>query len=167
VRPPSRPAALLLICLLGCGRDEAPPPIAPPPAPERAAPAEVPPPAAPVVIPAQAPDGTKVESQYTGEQQEPAGLPEDLPLYAGAIPISSMASPARGTIVNLRTTDPAASVFGWYQAELPKHGWIVERQSGAGGQHLVTAVKAGRKVTVLITTGAAGTQLLLTVLENH
>jgi hypothetical protein len=119
------------------------------------------------VIPAQAPDGQKVESRYTGEDQPPAGLPDDLPLYAQAIPISSMSSGERGTIVNLRSADPAEQVFAWYGAELPKHGWRIETQSGTGGQHLLTALKAGRKTTVLVTTGPAATQILLTVLEDR
>jgi hypothetical protein len=69
--------------------------------------------------------------------------------------------------VNLRSADPADQVFGWYQAELPKRGWVLEKQSGAAGQHLLTALKAGRKATVMITTGASSTQILLTVLQDH
>jgi hypothetical protein len=169
-----RSAALLLICASGCGRDETPPaPPAPPsvPAlpPRAAEPAPKPPaaPPSPVVLPAEVPGQGKTESQYTGEEQAPAGLPDDVPLYAQATPISSMSSPQRGTIVNLRSGDPADAIFGWYQAELPKRGWILEKQSGAGGQHLLTALKGGRKATVMITTGASATQILLTVLSEH
>lgn len=161
-------AALLLVLFCGCGRDETPPPADVPAAAPAAqtAPVEPAPELPPVVIQAETADGQKVESWYTGEQQAPAGLPDDLPLYERAIPISSMATQDRGTIVNLRSEDPAEPIFGWYQAELPKHGWLVEKQSGAGGQRLITARKGSRKATVLVTTGPNGTQLLLTVLED-
>ena len=127
------------------------------------------PPLPPVVVPARAliPDAPKGESQYTGEDQAPAGLPEVLPLYAQAIPISSMASPERGTIVNLRSADPAEQIFGWYAGRDAEARLDVEKQSGAGVQHLVTALKGARKATVLITTGPNGSQILLTVLEEH
>jgi hypothetical protein len=159
-----------LLCLfcgpVACKRTDVrppPPPIPPPPAEAAAPPAPPEPPVPPVASPAQAPEGPKVESRYTGEQQPPVGLPDDVPLYAQATPISSMASPDRGTIVNLRSTDSAEQVFAWYRDELAKRGWTIATQSGAGAQHLLTATKDTRKASVLITTGAA-TQILLTVL---
>jgi hypothetical protein len=78
-----------------------------------------------------------------------------------------MASADRGTIVNLRSADSPQQVFDWYVSEFPARGWRIETQSGAGGQHLLTAVKAGRKATLLVTTGSSATQILLTVLEDH
>jgi hypothetical protein len=78
-----------------------------------------------------------------------------------------MSSPERGTIVNLSSDDAAEQVSAWYGTELPASGWELEKQSGAAGTHLVTARKGGRKATVLITGGAQGTQILITVLEDR
>ncbi len=146
-------AFLLFLCWppVGAAAQDAPP--APPQAPAPGPPS-----------PAQAPEAPKAESRFTGEQQAPVGLPDDVPLYAQSTPISSMASPDRGTIVNLRTADPPEQVFAWYRDELAKRGWKIETQSGAGAHHLLTATKDSRKASVLITTGSA-TQILLTVLE--
>lgn len=94
-------------------------------------------------------------------------LPDDLPLYAQAIAVSSMSSPASGTVVNLRSTDAPEQVFGWYRDEFPKRGWVVEQQDGAAGQHLVTALKGGRKASVLISAGSSGTQILVTMVESR
>jgi hypothetical protein len=165
--------ALFFFCgSIACERTEVrpPPPVIPPPPAEAAAPAdsraspEPTAPPAPNPNPAETPAAPKVESHYSGEQQPPAGLPDDVPLYAQAFPISSMTSPERGTIVNLRSSDSPDQVVAWYRDELPKRGWTIQRESGAGAQHLLTATKERRKATVLITSGSE-TQILLTVLE--
>ena len=104
-----------------------------------------------------------LDSAYSGESEQPE-LPADVPLYASATPVSSMSSPTRGTIVHLRSPDAGDLVSAWYGAELPARGWHLETQSGVANSHLVTAVKDGRKATVLITGGPDETQILLTVL---
>lgn len=104
----------------------------------------------------------------------PNAIPDDLPLYAGAIPVSSMTSQQRGTIVNLRSSDAPDRIFEWYRAELPRRGWLVEKQDGAGAQHLVTAYKGGRKASLLISARPAAeddakteAQILLVVTEDE
>lgn len=175
-RPVDRRAALGLLLSLaaiggaGCDRQQIPAPPAVIAPPRSAAPTPPPdPPAAPLVVAAETPYGKRVSSTQTGDSQAPAGLPDDLPLYAHAIPISSMASQSGGTIVNLRSTDGAEQIFVWYRDELPKHGWVLEKQSGAGGQRLVIARKPGRKASVLISASGDppnATRILLTVLEE-
>lgn len=149
--------------LLACRPESPPSPPAPVPVPATAEPEEplamVPAPPEPAPAPVAAPDAF-----FSGPDQAPAGLPDDLPLYTGAVPISSMSSPSRGTIVNLRSIDASEPIFTWYRDELPRRGWLLDKQSGAGGQHLVTAHKDGRKATVLLRPGGeGGTQILLTV----
>ena len=157
-------AAVLALLAIGCGPEsDVPAPglgdgtIAAPSEPDAVA--EKP-------APDAAASGEAHDFAFSGESEAPA-LSPDLPLYAAAQPISSMSSTTRGTIVNLRSQDEADVVSAWYGRELPARGWQLATQSGATSSHLVTAVKAGRKATVLITGGPGGTQILLTVLENR
>jgi hypothetical protein len=159
-------SVLVAVLAIGCGRESDPPPVVPvaplatEPAPDFVA--EEPLPDASTAPAAPAP--AVRDSAYSGESQPPA-LPHDVPIYPSALPISSMASPTRGTIVNLRSQDGVDLVSAWYGKELPERGWLLETQSGAANSHLVTAVKQGRKATVLITGNPSGAQILLTVLE--
>ena len=151
--------AAVTLLAFGCNSESNAPPPATPPAAEM----REPPPAA--AVPAPAIDSGKAD--YSGASEPPPKLVSDVPLYGQALPISSMSSPERGTIVNLRSDDPPEQVSAWYGTELPARGWELEKQSGAAGTHLVTARKGRRKATVLITGGAQGTQILITVLEDR
>ena len=155
--------AMVGVALLaaGCNRESNAPP--PPPAMPAAADTQQPAPAAEAPSPA----GDSGAAAFSGDAEQPANLAEDVPLYAHALPVSSMTSEALGTIVNLRSDDAAELISSWYGAELPARGWELEKQSAAAGSHLVIARKAGRKATVLITGGPQGSQILLTVLEER
>lgn len=153
-------SVLFALLAIGCGRESTPPPVVPEAQlatePEAAVVTE------PLPVAPTAP--TPRDSAFSGESQQPA-LPQDVPIYPSALPNSSMASPTRGTIVNLRSQDGVDLVSAWYGKEFPERGWLLETQSGAANSHLVTAVKQGRKATVLITGNPSGAQILLTVLE--
>jgi hypothetical protein len=151
--------ALLALLAIGCGRESNAPP---PGVVDEAEAAHV----EPAGVAEKPAPGEALDAAYSGESEAPA-LPLDVPLYAAAAPISSMSSPTRGTIVNLRSQDAADLVSAWYGTELPARGWHLQTQSGATNSHLVTAVKEGRKATVLITGGPDGTQILLTVLDDR
>jgi hypothetical protein len=158
---------LVALLAIACGResDSSPPVVQgaePTAEPAPAVVAEAPPPDA-SAAPAAAVPAVR-DSAFAGESQQLA-LPPDVPIYPSALPLSSMASPTRGTIVNLRSQDGVDLVSAWYGKELPERGWLLENQSGAANSHLVTAVKQGRRATVLITGSPDGAQILLTVLE--
>jgi hypothetical protein len=159
-RPTAGAALLALLIVSGCGPESAPP-LPPPAAAEEQRPEY---PVAPE--PPTRPEAPPPDARYSGADQPPAGLADDLPLYAGAAPVSSMSSPSRGTIVDLRSNDAPAAIFAWYRDELPKRGWLLERESETGGHHLVTAIKEGRRATLLIKPGADGTRILLTVAQG-
>jgi len=106
-------------------------------------------------------------ADYSGASAPPGKLASDVPLYGHALLISSMASPERGTIVNLRSDDAPERVSSWYGTELPARDWELETQRGVAGTYLVTARKSGRKATVLITGDSQATQILITVLEDR
>lgn len=159
-----RAGALLLASLLlgGCGaQDDDPGPLLPPPSEaqsEPAPPAVDPPAPPPVEIP-------KPDMAFSGPSEPPAGLSEDVPLFPNATTIGSMTSPTRGTIVNLNSQEPADAIFAWYQAELAKRGWQIDKQSATTFSHLLTATRDTRKATVLIKRGPTGTAILITVAQ--
>lgn len=101
-------------------------------------------------------------------------LPDDLPVYARAVPISSMTSPASGTIVTLRSEDDPAAILEWYDGEFAKRGWRIERRSESAGRNLLTALKGARKASLLITSKANAesadrneAQIMLVVTEER
>jgi hypothetical protein len=150
---------------LGCGRDaSAPPPHASEPAIAAQPKPDADEPLPGLVAPPDVPPDAAAAAPRAEEPEQPA-LPADVPLYDSALPISSMSSPTRGTIVNLRSKDAVDLVSAWYAKELPARGWLLENQRGAANSHLLTAVKQDRRASVLITGNAQGTQILLTVLQ--
>ncbi len=149
-------AALFVV---GCNRASETPPAPPPAGAEASAPAAL------TMDSKSADESERADDTSAIEAATP--LAADVPLYGPAPPISSMSSPQRGTVVNLRTDDAAEQVSAWYGTELPARGWELEKQSGVAGSYLVIAHKGGRKATVLITAGSPGTQILITVLEDR
>jgi hypothetical protein len=178
-----RPVRLLtgaaLLASLACGPSEPPPP---PPAPVVAEPA---PPAEPAPAPASAVPEVVVEAipedlqlpprrdpsapsdtSFSGPDQPTVPLPDDVPIYADASTIGSMSSPRTGTIVNLTSPDAPDAIAGWYRDEFARRGWRIDKESATGMQHLIAALKEGRRATVLIRAGAVGTHILLTVARD-
>ncbi len=149
----------LALLAFGCNRESNAPPLPSPVV------ATLRPPAAAATEPE--PRSDSIDAGHAGASGAAAPAAPDIPFYRQAVPISSMTSPERGTVVNLRSDDATERVFAWYGTELPARGWELEKQSGVGGTYLVTARKAGHRATVLITSGAQGTQILITVLEDR
>jgi hypothetical protein len=106
------------------------------------------------------------DSAFSGPEEPPVPLPADVPVYAEAATVGSMSSPRTGTIVNLTSPDSPDQIAGWYRDEFGKRGWKVDKESATGMQHLVAALKDGRRATVLIRAGAVGTHILLTVARD-
>jgi len=169
------------ILALACGGEEpAAPATAPAPAPPAAqapapdaeagpgAPVEVTPqPSGTVVARTVTRDGEVFEAEYGRENQLPQDFPADVPLYGGAKPLSSMASPEHGTIVNLRSADPPEQVFDWYRAHYAEQGWEIEKELAERGRHTVVARKGNRVSSVVIMGVPGATQALLTVAEDR
>lgn len=180
---PRRVACLgsaLLLVSLACGGDDAPP-VEPPAAAEPPA-AEAPAPDASdepvrveveeriegtVVARTLTPDGEIFEAEYGREDQLPSNFPEDVPLYGNARPLSSMAAPAHGTVVNLRTADAPDRVFAWYQSHYAEQGWEIEQQLEERGRSTILARKGNRVSSIVITGVPGATQALLTVAEDR
>jgi len=181
-------ARFLLACLapalalaLACSGEErtaaAPAPEEPPAAEqpdEEPAPAEAPetsatpaPPPGPVVARTVTPEGEVFEAEYGKADQLPTDFPDDVPLYGNARPMASMAAPGRGTIVNLRSSDPPADVFAWYQEQYLAQGWEIEHAKQEHARSTVVARKGNRVSSVVITAIPGATQALLTVAEDR
>jgi hypothetical protein len=150
------------------------------PAPEPAVTAaEAPPPEeAPAAGPAEAPagprtvrtltaDGEIFEAEYGKAGQLPSDFPDDVPVYAGARPLSSLASPAHGTVVNLRSADPPEQLFAWYRDHYAQQGWTIEHADEARGRSTLVVRKGNRVSSVVIQGVPGATQALLTVDEDR
>ncbi|MEB2343525.1 MAG: hypothetical protein OZ948_02160 [Deltaproteobacteria bacterium] len=174
-------AALALALALACGardRGAAPAPAAPAPEPIAASPAPAveppapaaaptPAPAGPVVTRTVLPDGQVFEAEYGKADQLPTGFPDDVPLYGNARPLSSMAAPDHGTVVNLRSPDPPADLFAWYQEHYLAQGWEIELAKEEHARSTLVARKGNRVSSVVITGVPGATQALLTVAEDR
>jgi hypothetical protein len=172
-------AALLTSLACGPASDPMPPPAPPPepdvvaeptppptaePAPDAPIPEELPP---DLQLPPRRDPNAPSDTTFSGPDQPPVPLPDDVPVYATAQNIGSMSSPRTGTIVNLTSQDTPDQVASWYRDEFAKRGWQLDKQSATGMQHLVAALKDGRRATVLIRAGAVGTHILLTVARSE
>jgi len=113
------------------------------------------------------PDGQVFEAEYGGESQLPSDFPGDVPIYAAAQPMSSMSSVGHGTIVNLRTSDPADRVFDWYKEQMPAAGWKIESEASGRGRSLLGLRKGNRVASLVITGVPEFTSILLSLREDH
>jgi hypothetical protein len=182
--PSSRPLASLLplaaalALALACKGDERvadapePEPRAETPAPvdepePAAAPAEPAAPQGPVVRRTVTPDGRIFEAEYGKADQLPTDFPDDVPLYGNARPLSSMASPTHGTIVNLRSADTPAQVFAWYREHYAEQGWEIEQAREERARSTLVARKGNRVSSVVISGVPGATQALLSVAEDR
>lgn len=102
-------------------------------------------------------------TEHRGQGELPSTFPEDVPLYTDARTVSSLADPAHGTVVHLRTPDDPERVFAWYRAAYPERGWAIEQERSDAGRRIVVAGKAGRVSSVVISSAEAGSELLVTV----
>lgn len=133
-------ALLGLVATIACGREERPAAVAPAPeAPSAAAP----------------------------EGRLPDDFPGDVPVYDDARPLSSMASAEQGTVVNLRSADPADAIFAWYRKRYPQQGWTIEYASETRARSTLVARKGNRVSSVVIQPVPGSTQVLLLVAEDR
>jgi hypothetical protein len=113
------------------------------------------------------PDGRVFEAEYGGEGELPTDFPDDVPLYGDAKPMSSVASVESGTVVSMRTQDPADRVFAWYQERYAAQGWEIEHEAVERGRSLIAARKGNRLSSVVITGIPEFTQVMVSVREDR
>lgn len=120
-----------------------------------------------VTSPAPATPPAALAAETGREDQLPSGFPDDVPLYGGARPLSSVSAPEHGTIVNLRSADPPEQVFAWYRAHYAAQGWEIEKELAERGRHTVVARKGNRVSSVVVQAVPGATQALLAVAEDR
>lgn len=125
------------------------------------------PPAGPVVARTVTPDGEVFEAEYGKADQLPTDFPDDVPLYGNARPLSSLAAPSRGTVVNLRSPDEPAKLFAWYQEQYAAQGWEIEHAKEEHARSTLVARKGNRVSSIVILGVPGATQALLTVAEDR
>lgn len=152
-------ALLGLVAAIACGGEQRPAEGTPAPEP--------PPPTGPVTARTVAPEDEVFEAEKGREGQLPTGFPDDVPLYANARPLSSMATAEHGTAVSLHSSDPADAVFAWYREHYAQQGWTIEHESQSGGRSTVVARKGNRVSSVVIQGVQGTTQVLLMVAEDR
>jgi hypothetical protein len=86
----------------------------------------------------------------------PKDFPEDLPVYPGASPTTSLMAGGSGLIV-LNTNAPVAAVLSHFRDQLPAQGWTVD-EVGEDPPRVV-AHKGSRSATISISEGAEGTEI--------
>lgn len=124
-------------------------------------------PAEPVRTRMITPDGELFEAEFAKAGQLPSNFPDDVPVYANAEPLSSMASPQRGTVVNLRSTDPPADMFRWYRDRYEAAGWEIETAKEERSRSTLVARKGNRVSSVVLTSIPGATQALVQVSEER
>jgi hypothetical protein len=86
----------------------------------------------------------------------PKEFPEDLPVYPGSSPTTSLMAGGSGLIV-LNTNAPAAAVLSHYRDELPAQGWTVDEVGEDPPR--VSAHKGSRNATISISESEQGTEI--------
>ena len=97
----------------------------------------------------------------------PSGWPGDVPAYPGATVQASYSGTAAngqgGTMVSLKSADAASAVGDYYKAQLASNGWKIAGSYEAAGTSIIGAEKAGRKVSVSVSSAGGSTQIVLVI----
>lgn len=112
-------------------------------------------------------DGGRFEAEFGGPGQLPTDFPDDVPIYSGSEPQSSLSAPGRGQVVHLRTGADSAYVFDYYREALASEGWEEEFNESHRGDHEIRTRKGNRVTRVTIKTDGTVTMILLSVGEER
>jgi hypothetical protein len=99
----------------------------------------------------------------------PDGFPDDMPLYDGTIVLGQKMETPDGAAYNvgIETTDGAAEVSAWYEAEFAAEGWTetASMTNDADGMVMSTrqVEKGGVQAQVVIAEEDGRTQIAVTV----
>jgi len=104
-----------------------------------------------------------------GQNKLPDGFPKDFPLYPNAQIAGNISGTenkaGKGYWVIMTSTDDAAKVTAFYDAELPKAGWTIDNTMDIGSSATRTVTKGSMTGTVIM--GAEekekGTSIVITI----
>jgi hypothetical protein len=161
-------AAAALLLLIGCGGEESTPdsqePVArsiPATPPKRAIPPmrargeneiveRMDPDGKGMHLTATSPEGKKFNASIGDEVDIPEEFPKDVPIFPGSTPMAYMSSPDEGVIVTFRSSEKQQDIFDFYQSNLTDDGWEILKNPKSGQKLAFDAVKADRRVSVII-----------------
>ena len=101
--------------------------------------------------PAGGPNGGQNGSAPTvAAKTLPAGLPSDLPVYAGTVVASAKATSGGKTTFSftIETADDPKTVAEWYRTHLDKAGWTVTSNGAGGPVAMMSASKGSSQASV-------------------
>lgn len=79
------------------------------------------------------------------------GLPESVPRYPGALPLSARRLPDGALLAGFETRDAPETVFAELRDRLEGEGWSLEVSDDAGSHKLLRATRSGERVIVYVT----------------
>lgn len=109
----------------------------------------------------EAEDGRRFEVSPQGEAELPEGFPDDVPQLEGARTLMSSTLPGEGLMLMLQSDRDAEDVRSFYREALAGRDWSFDREASAAGQHMLTARKGDRELSVVIGARGDGTQVAL------
>jgi hypothetical protein len=100
---------------------------------------------------ATSPEGKKFNASIGDEVDIPEEFPKDVPIFPGSTPMAYMSSPDEGVIVTFRSSEKQQDIFDFYQSNLADDGWEILKNPKSGQKLAFDAVKADRRVSVIVT----------------
>jgi len=161
-------AAAALLLLIGCGGEESTPdsqePVArpiPETPPEPRERTEIPkgrneivermdPDGKGMHLTATSPEGKQFNASIGDEVEIPEEFPKDVPIFPGSTPMAYMSSPDEGVIVTFKSSEKQQDIFDFYQSKLADDGWEILENPKSGQKLAFNAVKADRRVQVIV-----------------
>lgn len=108
-----------------------------------------------------------IEGRFGPGAALPADFPDDVPLPAGAEVVGAMTSRDEGAMVSLRSDAPAEALQDALREAIAAKGWSLEEDTQVMmGQHLLTASKGARSLTVQTMATDEGTRIMVHVSED-
>ena len=92
----------------------------------------------------------------------PDGFPKDVPIYKGAAVVLSMTQD-KTLVVHFRAPASVADGMKFYQAGLKDQGWSIETTMNMGETSMLSAKKADRQCSVVLTKEDAGVRIQVSV----
>lgn len=94
------------------------------------------------------------QGTYTTTDKLPSDFPSDVPVYAGAKILGSVASAGAsegGYFVTMETSASLNDVIAWYRNEVKGKGWTVVTDANINGSLMLSATKDSRALSVTVT----------------
>jgi hypothetical protein len=157
------PAAAAFLLLIGCGGEESTPdsqesvarpipetPLQRPREGRNKITEKVTPDGKGMHLTATSPEGKQFNASIGDEVDIPEEFPKDVPIFPGSTPMAFMSAPDEGMIVTFKSSEEQQDIFDFYQSNLTDDGWEILKNPKSGQKLAFDAVKANRRVSVIV-----------------